>query len=153
MRARWLTLALAVGMFLLSLWAVRFVPQQFFPDSTRPELMVDIELAEGASLTATQAQAQKFEALIKGHKGVANFVGYVGNGSPRFYLPLDQQLPATNFAQYVVLAEDTKAREELRQVVGYSVADELTKLEALKKAGSISDDEYKSLRARAMANG
>ncbi len=112
---RWLVIFATIGLFVFSLVIFRFVPQQFFPDSTRPELMVDIELAEGASLTATQAQAEKFEALLKGHAGIANFVGYVGTGSPRFYLPLDQQLPATNFTQYVVLAEDTHAREEVRE--------------------------------------
>ncbi|MBD9536576.1 efflux RND transporter permease subunit [Stenotrophomonas sp. STM01] len=115
LRRRWLVIFATIGLFVFSLVIFRFVPQQFFPDSTRPELMVDIELAEGASLTATQAQAEKFEALLKGHAGIANFVGYVGTGSPRFYLPLDQQLPATNFTQYVVLAEDTHAREEVRE--------------------------------------
>jgi multidrug efflux pump len=115
LRRRWLVIFATIGLFVFSLMIFRFVPQQFFPDSTRPELMVDIELAEGASLTATQAQAEKFEALLKGHAGIANFVGYVGTGSPRFYLPLDQQLPATNFTQYVVLAEDTHAREEVRE--------------------------------------
>ncbi len=104
-----------IGLFVFSLVMFRFVPQQFFPDSTRPELMVDIELAEGASLKATQAQAEKFEALLKQRPGIANFVGYVGSGSPRFYLPLDQQLPATNFAQFVVLADDIQAREDVRQ--------------------------------------
>lgn len=115
LRRRWLVIFATIGLFVFSLVIFRFVPQQFFPDSTRPELMVDIELAEGASLTATQAQAEKFETLLKGHAGIANFVGYVGTGSPRFYLPLDQQLPATNFTQYVVLAEDTHAREEVRE--------------------------------------
>ena len=115
LRRRWLVIFATIGLFVFSLVMFRFVPQQFFPDSTRPELMVDIELAEGASLTATQAQALKFESLLKQRKGIANFVGYVGNGSPRFYLPLDQQLPATNFAQYVVLADDIHAREEVRE--------------------------------------
>lgn len=115
LRRRWLVIFATIGLFVFSLVMFRFVPQQFFPDSTRPELMVDIELAEGASLKATQAQAEKFEALLKQRPGIANFVGYVGSGSPRFYLPLDQQLPATNFAQFVVLADDIQAREDVRQ--------------------------------------
>ncbi|MGB3392118.1 MAG: efflux RND transporter permease subunit [Stenotrophomonas sp.] len=114
LRRRWLVILATVGLFVFSLAMFRFVPQQFFPDSTRPELMVDIELAEGASLTATQAQAHKLEALLEKREGIANYVGYVGTGSPRFYLPLDQQLPATNFAQFVVLAEDIHARETVR---------------------------------------
>ena len=114
LRRRWLVIFATAGLFAFSLVMFRFVPQQFFPDSTRPELMVDIELAEGASLTATQAQAHKLEALLKQREGIANYVGYVGTGSPRFYLPLDQQLPATNFAQFVVLASDMKSREAVR---------------------------------------
>ena len=114
LRHRWWVIAATAALFVFSLLIFRFVPQQFFPDSTRPELMVDIELAEGASLQATQAQATKLETLLKDREGISNFVAYVGTGSPRFYLPLDQQLPATNFSQFVVLTEDAKAREATR---------------------------------------
>ena len=114
LRHRWWVIAATAALFVFSLLIFRFVPQQFFPDSTRPELMVDIELAEGASLQATQAQATKLETLLKDREGISNFVAYVGTGSPRFYLPLDQQLPATNFSQFVVLTENAKAREATR---------------------------------------
>ncbi|MEX5403293.1 efflux RND transporter permease subunit [Stenotrophomonas sp. WED208] len=114
LRHRWWVIAATIGLFVFSLMMFRFVPQQFFPDSTRPELMVDIELAEGASLRSTQAQAEKLEKLLSNREGIANYVSYVGTGSPRFYLPLDQQLPATNFAQFVVLAKDIKSRESTR---------------------------------------
>lgn len=114
LRHRWWVIAATIGLFVFSLMMFRFVPQQFFPDSTRPELMVDIELAEGASLRSTQAQAEKLEKLLSSRDGIANYVSYVGTGSPRFYLPLDQQLPATNFAQFVVLAKDIKSRESTR---------------------------------------
>ncbi len=114
LRRRWWVIAATIALFVFSLMMFRFVPQQFFPDSTRPELMVDIELAEGASLRSTQAQAEKLEKLLSGREGIANYVSYVGTGSPRFYLPLDQQLPATNFAQFVVLAKDIKSRESTR---------------------------------------
>jgi len=114
LRHRWWVIAATAALFVFSLLIFRFVPQQFFPDSTRPELMVDIELAEGASLQATQAQAAKLEKLLKDREGISNYVAYVGTGSPRFYLPLDQQLPATNFSQFVVLTENTKAREATR---------------------------------------
>jgi multidrug efflux pump len=114
LRHRWWVIAATIALFVFSLMMFRFVPQQFFPDSTRPELMVDIELAEGASLRSTQAQAEKLEKLLSNRDGIANYVSYVGTGSPRFYLPLDQQLPATNFAQFVVLAKDIKSRESTR---------------------------------------
>ncbi|MDV3467607.1 efflux RND transporter permease subunit [Stenotrophomonas sp. C3(2023)] len=115
LRRRWWVILATAALFVFSLLMFRFVPQQFFPDSTRPELMVDIELAEGASLTATQAQAEKLEKLLATRTDLTNYVAYVGTGSPRFYLPLDQQLPATNFAQFVVLAQDIHARESTRQ--------------------------------------
>ena len=115
LRHRWLVIGATVLAFAASIALFRFVPQQFFPDSVRPELMVDIELAEGSSLRATDAQAAKLEALLKSRKGIDNFVAYVGTGSPRFYLPLDQQLPAANFSQFVVLAKDLEAREDTRR--------------------------------------
>nr|WP_288355939.1 efflux RND transporter permease subunit [uncultured Pseudomonas sp.] len=105
-----LTLALFVG----SIFLFRFVPQQFFPASGRLELMVDFKLAEGASLIATEAEVRRLEERLTGHPGVDNYVAYVGTGSPRFYLPLDQQLPATSFAQIVVLATSIEEREAVR---------------------------------------
>jgi len=105
-----LTLAAFVGSILL----FRFVPQQFFPASGRPELMVDLKLAEGASLANTAERVKQLEALLKQQDGIDNYVAYVGTGSPRFYLPLDQQLPAASFAQFVVLAKSMDDRERLR---------------------------------------
>ena len=90
---RWLVIGATIAAFVAAIALFRFVPQQFFPDSTRPELMVDMELAEGSSLNATAAQAKKLEALLATRKDIDNYVAYVGTGSPRFYLPLDQQLP------------------------------------------------------------
>src|SRR5690606_32526059 len=92
----------------------RFVPQQFFPDSVRPELMVDMELAEGSSLEATKAQVERLEKLLAQRDDLVNYTAYVGTGSPRFYLPLDQQLPAANFAQFVLMPENIAAREAVR---------------------------------------
>ncbi|MEJ5862229.1 efflux RND transporter permease subunit [Pseudomonas farsensis] len=105
-----LTIAAFVGSILL----FRFVPQQFFPASGRPELMVDLKLAEGASLNNTAERVRRLEAMLKQQEGIDNFVAYVGTGSPRFYLPLDQQLPAASFAQFVVLAKSIEERERLR---------------------------------------
>ena len=122
LRHRWLVIAVTVLAFVASIALFRFVPQQFFPDSTRPELMVDLELAEGASLRATEVQARKLEAMIAGREGIENYVAYVGTGSPRFYLPLDQQLPQANFAQFVVRARDVAAREQVRDWLTHEVA-------------------------------
>jgi multidrug efflux pump len=98
-----------------SLLMFRYVPQQFFPSSTRLELMVDLELAEGASLEATDNVAKRFETLIKDRSEVDNFVAYIGTGSPRFYLPLDQKLPQANFSQFVITTKSIDEREVLRK--------------------------------------
>ncbi|QDF95970.1 multidrug transporter AcrB [Azoarcus sp. DD4] len=112
---RWLVILLTVGIFALSLVAfVRLVPQQFFPDSTRPELLVDLRLAEGVSHQATEASVKRLEAWLDKQDGIENYVAWLGAGSPRFYLPLDQQLAQTNFAQFVILTRGTAEREALR---------------------------------------
>ncbi|WP_223511918.1 efflux RND transporter permease subunit [Pseudomonas sp. GL-R-26] len=103
-----------VLLFIGSIVLFRFVPQQFFPASGRLELMVDLKLAEGASLSNTADEVKRLEALLKDKAGIDNYVAYVGTGSPRFYLPLDQQLPAASFAQFVVLAKTIEERETLR---------------------------------------
>ena len=111
---RWLVIAVTLGAFVLSLAMFRFVPQQFFPDSTRLELMVDLELAEGSSLRHTEAVARRLEEHLAGREDIESYVAYVGSGTPRFYLPLDQKLPQANFAQFVILAPDIEAREDIR---------------------------------------
>ena len=113
-RRRKTVIVLTIALFVLSIFSFRFVPQQFFPASGRLELMVDLKLAEGASLSNTTEQVKRLETMIKAHAGVENYVAYVGTGSPRFYLPLDQQLPAASFAQFVVLAKTIEDRESLR---------------------------------------
>ncbi len=100
---------------IFSVFLFKYVPQQFFPSSTRLELMIDLELAEGASLEATEVVAKRFEKMIKDRSELDNFVGYVGTGSPRFYLPLDQKLPQANFAQYVLTTKSNEQREEIRK--------------------------------------
>lgn len=111
---RWVVIFATVAAFVASIALFRFVPQQFFPASTRLELMVDLELAEGSSLKATDAAARRFEAMLADRKEVENYVAYVGTGSPRFYLPLDQQLPQKHFTQFVVRTRSVAAREAMR---------------------------------------
>jgi multidrug efflux pump len=113
-RRRKTVILVTLGLFVASIVLFRFVPQQFFPASGRLELMVDIKLTEGSSLKATEEQVKRLEAKLKDHPGIDNYVAYVGNGSPRFYLPLDQQLAATRFAQFVILAKSIEDREKLR---------------------------------------
>jgi multidrug efflux pump len=113
-RRRKTVIVLTLLLFVGAIGLFRVVPQQFFPVSGRLELMVDLKLTEGVSLKATEVQVHRLEEMLKDRAGIDNYVAYVGNGSPRFYLPLDQQLPATSFAQIVVLAENIEEREALR---------------------------------------
>jgi len=108
-------IAATVGIFILSILMFKLVPQQFFPPSNRAEILIDLKLEEGASLKATEAAVKKVEAFLSKQEGIDNYVAYVGIGSPRFYLPLDQQLPQTSFAQFVVLASSLEDRNEIRQ--------------------------------------
>ncbi|MCX9154541.1 efflux RND transporter permease subunit [Niveibacterium sp. 24ML] len=113
-RFRWITIGGTLATFVVSIWGFQFVPQQFFPSSTRPELLIDLRLAQGASFHATENAVKRLEAVLEKEPGIENYVAYVGTGSPRFYLPLDQQLPQANFAQFVVLTKGTVEREALR---------------------------------------
>ena len=102
-------------LFFTSIFAFNFVQQQFFPSSTRVELLVDIKLPEGSSFQATEKQVMVLEAFLDSEKDLfSNYVSYVGAGAPRFYFPLDQQLPTPSFAQFVITAKDVKSRETLR---------------------------------------
>ncbi|MEE3320354.1 MAG: efflux RND transporter permease subunit [Pseudomonadota bacterium] len=113
-RYRKTVIAITVGIFFFSLFLFRFVPQQFFPASGRLELMVDLKLEEGASLNATQELALRLESQLGENPLIENYVGYMGSGSPRFYLSLDQKLPAASQAQFVILTRNVEEREEVR---------------------------------------
>ena len=121
-------IAATVLAFVVSLGMFRFVQQQFFPASTRLELMIDMKLPEGSSLHATERAVAKLEKFLDAQEGVENFVAYVGTGSPRFYLPLDQQLAQASFAQFVVLTESIVAREALRGKLIALFEEEFTEL-------------------------
>lgn len=107
-------IAVTLALFVAALAAFPLVPKQFFADSNRLELLLDIKLAEGASLKATQQKVERIEQRLKEREGIVNYVVYIGAGSPRFYLPLDQQLPTTSFAQFVLITDDLEQREEIR---------------------------------------
>lgn len=113
-RRTWVILA-TVGLFAVSLLAFAvLVKKQFFPASARPELLIEMWLPQGASLKATQGYTERVEGLLTKDAAVASYSAYVGNGAPRFYLPLDQQLYADNFAQFVIVTPDIDAREALK---------------------------------------
>ncbi|MDP3418619.1 efflux RND transporter permease subunit [Falsiroseomonas sp.] len=113
-RLRWVTIAVAIAAFLVSLYALRFVPQQFFPSSDRPELLVDLTLPQSASIHASLTAVERLDAALAQDPDVAHWSTYVGRGAIRFYLPLNAQLPNPFFAQAVVVAKDAAVRGALQ---------------------------------------
>ncbi|RFP21962.1 efflux RND transporter permease subunit [Duganella sp. BJB488] len=111
------TIAATLLIFALGVYGFKFIEKQFFPDSSRPELMVEMWTPEGTTFAANEAQVKKFEAFIRKQEGVVSVTSYVGTGSPRFYLPLDQIFPQTNVSQIVVLPKDLHARGALRDKI------------------------------------
>ena len=114
-----------IAVFALSIFGFRYVQNQFFPSSSRPELIVDLWLPQGASFQATEAQVKRLEERLRGDENIVNYVAYVGSGSPRFYLPLDQQLGHPNFAQFVIVTKNNKARELLYDRLNRTLEDGL----------------------------
>ncbi|MBH2020661.1 MAG: efflux RND transporter permease subunit [Burkholderiales bacterium] len=111
---RWLTIGATVLLFALGIVGMGRVQQQFFPDSSRPEIIVDIWFPEGTSFAANEATAKRVEQRLMREEGVASVSTWLGSGVPRFYLPLDQVFPQTNVSQMIVLPSDLKIRESLR---------------------------------------
>ena len=115
---RWIVIGATAGAFLVAVFAFRFVQQQFFPAASRPELIVDLRLPEGSSVIATEAQVKKLEKILMTdpqlRDRIDNFVSYVGSGSPRFYLPFDQQLVNANFGQFILNTKSNPDREFVR---------------------------------------
>jgi multidrug efflux pump subunit AcrB len=115
MRWRWITISVTLVCFGVSLLALPRLPQQFFPSSDRPELLVDLRLPQNASIYASADRSAKLDKLLAGDPDVVRWSTYVGRGVIRFYLPLDIQLPNNFFSQFVVVAKDIAARERLRK--------------------------------------
>jgi multidrug efflux pump subunit AcrB len=114
MRARWITLIVTLALFGLALAGMRLVPQQFFPSSDRPELLVDLQLPENASIYATRDISARLDKLLKADQDVDHWSTYVGQGAVRFYLPLNVQLPNDFFSQTVIVTRGLQERERVK---------------------------------------
>ncbi len=115
LRHRWLTIVLTLIAFVLGMGVfATAVQKQFFPPSNRAELLVDLWLPQGSSLKATAAAVERVEALLKDDERIESYSSYIGNGAPRFYLPLDQQLFNDNFGQLVIVTKGFDEREAVR---------------------------------------
>jgi len=124
---RWKTIGLTVLTFALGLVGMGRVQQQFFPDSSRPEILVDLSLPEGSTILQSREVAKRFEARMLKEQGVESVSTWIGSGVPRFYLPLDVIFPQANVSQAIILSKDLPEREELRKRLPALVAAEFPK--------------------------
>jgi len=114
MRRPHVTIVLTVAIFAGALWSMRFVEQQFFPNSDRPELVIDMTLPQNASITATRTEMDRMEARLAGDEDVLFWSSHVGRGAPRFLLAFDVPTPEPNFGQIVIQTPSVAARNRLR---------------------------------------
>ncbi len=117
------TVAATVGIFIASILAFGHVQQQFFPLSERPELFLQLRLPEGTAFGVTEKAVKKAEALLKDDNDLNTYTAYVGQGSPRFWLGLNPQLPNEAFAEIVIVAKNVEARERIKDKIENAVAD------------------------------
>ena len=123
-RMKWLTIGLTLAAFVVAIFLSRFVSQQFFPASDRPELTVDLTLRQNASILATETQAKRLEAILSGDPDVDHYSTYIGRGAIRFILTLNVQLANPFFAQFVIVSKDIHARERLQVKLEKVLAEE-----------------------------
>ncbi|WP_339071829.1 efflux RND transporter permease subunit [Methylovirgula sp. 4M-Z18] len=124
MRARWMTLLITLSLFGTALYGMRLVPQQFFPPSDRPELLVDLQLPENASIYATRNLSTHFDKILTGDKDIDHWSTNIGQGSVRFYLPLNVQLPNDSFAQAVIVTKGLEQRERVKAKLEKALAEQ-----------------------------
>jgi multidrug efflux pump subunit AcrB len=113
MRNRWLTIIGTVVLFAVAIFCMRFVQNQFFPSSDRPEILVDLNLPQNASIEETRKVVDRFEARIKDDPDLVHWSTYIGQGAIRFYLPLDQQLQNPYYAQLVIVSKGFEERQAM----------------------------------------
>ncbi|MHC6223378.1 efflux RND transporter permease subunit [Pseudomonas sp. X10] len=113
MRHRWLTIIGTVLLFVLAVFSMRFVQNQFFPSSDRPEILVDLNLPQNASIEETRRVVDRLEATLKDDPDIKHWSTYIGQGAIRFYLPLDQQLQNPYYAQLVIVSKGLESRGAL----------------------------------------
>jgi multidrug efflux pump subunit AcrB len=122
-RRRGIVVLATVGIFIVSIVGFGHVQQQFFPLSERPELFLQLRLPEGTAFNVTKESVKKAEALLKGDKDIATYTTYIGQGSPRFWLGLNPQLPDESFSETVIVSKDVAARERIKARLEKAVAD------------------------------
>ena len=117
-------LSITAACFVGSIFLLGLVKQEFFPASARPELIVEMRLPQGASIQATEQEANRFAQYFTDDADLVNYTYYIGQGGPRIVLVFDPVLPDLSFAQFIFVAKDTKARDELAKKVHELLATE-----------------------------
>jgi len=113
LRHRFWVIAITLAAFVGSLLLFKAVPQQFFPASDRPELMVDLWMPRASTFEASEAEVRELEKLLKGDPDIEAVTSFVGDGAPRFYLPLDVQTPNLNLGEMMIMTKGGEARERV----------------------------------------
>jgi multidrug efflux pump len=126
----WITIGLTIAIFVLGLFGMGKVQQQFFPDSSRPEILVDLWLPEGSPIQQTEELAKRFEQRMLKEESLQSTTVWVGSGVPRFYLPLDNVFPQSNVTQAILLPKTLKDREALRKRLPALLAAEFPEVRA-----------------------
>ncbi|MEN1834598.1 efflux RND transporter permease subunit [Pseudomonas lijiangensis] len=124
MRHRWLAIGMTLLLFAASLFSMQFVQNQFFPSSDRPEILVDLNLPQNASINETRQVVDRFEASLKDDPDIERWSTYIGQGAVRFYLPLDQQLENPFYAQLVIVSKGLEERGALTERLQKRLRDE-----------------------------
>ncbi len=128
MRAKWLTIAVTVAAFVAAVYLLRFVPEQFFPASDRPELLVDLTLRQNASIYASEETVRRLETALAKDEDIDHWSAYIGRGAIRFYLPLDVQGANPFFSQLVVVAKGFEERKRIQDRLEKLLAEEFPDL-------------------------
>ena len=131
---RALVLGVTFILFVVSIFMMRFIRQEFFPASVRPDLLVELNLPEGSSIKTTDAAAQKLTKLILGDEDLDRVSTYVGKSAPRFVLVMDPVQPRDNYAQLVVVAKDIEGRKRLEKKIAQLTQEHLPEVISISRS-------------------
>lgn len=125
---RWITIAATCAVFALGMFGMSQVQQQFFPDSNRKEILIEAWLPEGSSFANTEATALAMEAFLRQQPGVVSVTAWVGSGVPRFFLPLNQIMPQSNVAQFILMTQGMSERDHLMRTLPLLLAQQFPQI-------------------------
>jgi len=132
-RHRWITIGMTVASLVLGVMGMGRVQNQFFPDSSRPEILVDLWYPEGTSFAANEAVTRRVEARLMQLEGIEHVTTWVGSGAERFVLVLDQIFPQSNVSQLVLLPKDKASRDRALALLPGLLASEFPEARARAK--------------------